>query len=115
MKLDDMNEKLKNGPAEFTGQCCNCEADVLIRAEISGMNLLVEGGAMFRPPSHWNCPDEYLFKCQKCFEQMPKFYPKTEIYSRCVGYYRPVSNWNDGKKAEFGIRKTYEIGDCCHG
>lgn len=25
----------------------------------------------------------------------------TEIYSRVVGYYRPVQNWNKGKMEEF--------------
>lgn len=30
-----------------------------------------------------------------------------EIYSRVVGYLRPVSQWNDGKQAEFSDRKTY--------
>lgn len=29
----------------------------------------------------------------------------TEVYSRIVGYYRPVQNWNDGKKQEFMDRK----------
>lgn len=28
----------------------------------------------------------------------------TEIYSRVVGYYRPLSSWNDGKRAEFSTR-----------
>ncbi len=32
---------------------------------------------------------------------------KTEIYSRVVGYLRPVEQWNDGKRAEFADRKTY--------
>ncbi len=32
---------------------------------------------------------------------------ETEIYSRIVGYLRPVSQWNDGKKAEFKLRKTF--------
>jgi len=31
-----------------------------------------------------------------------------EIYSRVVGYFRPVNQWNDGKQSEFSIRKTYE-------
>ena len=26
---------------------------------------------------------------------------RTEIYSRVVGYLRPVNNWNAGKKEEF--------------
>ncbi|MCP3968515.1 MAG: hypothetical protein GY750_05110 [Lentisphaerae bacterium] len=34
---------------------------------------------------------------------------RTEIYSRVVGYFRPVSNWNKGKKQEFQDRKTYEV------
>lgn len=32
-----------------------------------------------------------------------------EVYSRCCGYFRPVSNWNAGKKSEFKDRKTYEV------
>lgn len=31
-----------------------------------------------------------------------------EVYSRVVGYFRPVEQWNDGKKAEFSDRKTYD-------
>ena len=31
----------------------------------------------------------------------------TEVYSRIVGYYRPVQNWNVGKKEEFKDRQTY--------
>jgi len=36
---------------------------------------------------------------------MTKLEIKTEIYSRCSGYFRPVDNWNPGKKAEFTNRK----------
>ncbi|MCX7724587.1 MAG: ribonucleoside triphosphate reductase, partial [Thermodesulfovibrio sp.] len=38
------------------------------------------------------------FKCPKCGKD-------TEVYSRVVGYLRPVSNWNNGKKEEFKERK----------
>lgn len=34
---------------------------------------------------------------------------KTEIYSRPVGFYRPVQSWNIGKKEEFRERKTFSI------
>lgn len=30
---------------------------------------------------------------------------KTEIYSRVVGYYRPVQDWNRGKREEFRDRE----------
>jgi len=33
----------------------------------------------------------------------------TEIYSRVVGYFRPVSQWNKGKKSEFVDRKHYKL------
>ncbi|OQA78269.1 MAG: anaerobic ribonucleoside triphosphate reductase [Lentisphaerae bacterium ADurb.Bin242] len=34
---------------------------------------------------------------------------ETEVYSRVVGYHRPVKNWNRGKQQEFKDRKTYEV------
>lgn len=30
-----------------------------------------------------------------------------EVYSRIVGYFRPVQNWNVGKKEEFGQRTAF--------
>lgn len=35
---------------------------------------------------------------------------KCEVYSRVVGYLRPVAQWNEGKEAEFYDRKTFELG-----
>jgi anaerobic ribonucleoside-triphosphate reductase len=32
---------------------------------------------------------------------------KCEVYSRVVGYIRPVQQWNDGKQAEYADRKTF--------
>jgi anaerobic ribonucleoside-triphosphate reductase len=32
-----------------------------------------------------------------------------EVYSRIVGYLRPVQNWNAGKKQEFKDRKTFIV------
>ena len=34
---------------------------------------------------------------------------KCEVWSRCVGYLRPVDSYNLGKKQEFLTRKTYKI------
>ena len=33
-----------------------------------------------------------------------------EVYSRVCGYLRPVSQWNDGKQAEFDDRVTFKPG-----
>lgn len=32
-----------------------------------------------------------------------------EVYSRVVGYYRPVQNWNKGKRAEFSDRAMIDL------
>lgn len=32
-----------------------------------------------------------------------------EIYSRVVGYFRPVQNWNPGKQQEFSERKMVRL------
>jgi len=34
---------------------------------------------------------------------------KTEVYSRVVGYLRPVNQWNKGKQKEFTDRKTFKV------
>ena len=39
---------------------------------------------------------------------------KAEVYSRIVGYLRPVEQWNDGKQAEFADRKTYSVKPVVH-
>ena len=40
-------------------------------------------------------------ECPKCSEA-------TEVYSRVVGFLRPVSQWNKGKQAEFEMREHYD-------
>jgi ribonucleoside-triphosphate reductase len=45
--------------------------------------------------------------CPKCVIEQP-----TEVYSRVVGYIRPVAQWNKGKRQEFGDRKEYVVTTC---
>ena len=42
-------------------------------------------------------------------EETKKQRTKCEIYSRVVGYIRPIQQWNDGKVAEFTDRTTFKI------
>ena len=41
-------------------------------------------------------------------KQCPLCGAQCEVYSRVVGYLRPVDQWNDGKQAEFAIRRTFD-------
>lgn len=42
-------------------------------------------------------------------EICPKCGKETEVYSRIVGYLRPVNRWNQGKAREFVERKTFKV------
>ncbi len=58
-------------------------------------------------PTYSICKDHgYLVGEQKVCPHCKK---KTEIWSRITGYYRPVQNWNDGKAAEYEMRKEYNV------
>ena len=51
-------------------------------------------------PSHGYVAGEH-FTCPQCGAP-------SEVFSRIVGYMRPVSQWNEGKRAEFGDRKLFD-------
>ena len=34
---------------------------------------------------------------------------KCEVYSRVVGYLRPLQGWNKGKKEEYTLRRTMDV------
>jgi len=54
-------------------------------------------------PVHGYLPGKH-FKCPKCTIEQP-----CEVYSRIVGYLRPVRQWNKGKQQEFKERKEFKI------
>ena len=55
-------------------------------------------------PNHGYISGEH-FTCPECGENC-------EVYSRVVGYIRPVQQWNKGKKKEFADRKEFKIEEC---
>ena len=54
-------------------------------------------------PVHGYLPGEHFF-CPKCTVKTP-----CEVYSRVVGYLRPVQSWNEGKQEEFRQRKEFKL------
>ena len=52
-------------------------------------------------PTHGYISGEH-FKCPQCGQ-------KTEVYSRIVGFFRPVQQWNEGKQEEFREREEYKL------
>lgn len=58
-------------------------------------------------PTHGYLDGEHQ-ECPKCVTKQP-----CEVYSRIVGYIRPVSQWNAGKTQEYGDRKTFAVAKEC--
>lgn len=58
-------------------------------------------------PTFSVCPSHGYIKGEN--EVCPDCQEACEIYSRVVGYLRPVKQWNKGKQAEFGLRKVYQF------
>jgi len=54
-------------------------------------------------PTHGYLTGEH-FECPKCTIKQP-----CEVYSRVVGYLRPVQQWHVGKRQEFKERKEFKI------
>ncbi|MFA5086907.1 MAG: anaerobic ribonucleoside-triphosphate reductase [Candidatus Paceibacterota bacterium] len=84
---------------------CGCAINISAENEIVNGQLLkykLEDGT-----------DKSIFKCNDCFakDKSLKNYKETEVYSRVVGYLRPVSQWNEGKQEEFKNRRDFDIKD----
>jgi ribonucleoside-triphosphate reductase len=54
-------------------------------------------------PVHGYLAGEHFY-CPKCTIKQP-----CEVYSRIVGYLRPVQQWNEGKQEEFRQRKEFKV------
>ena len=58
-------------------------------------------------PTFSVCPSHgYL---SGAMDSCPRCDSETEVYSRVVGYLRPIKQWNEGKRAEYGRRKTFAV------
>ncbi len=57
-------------------------------------------------PNHGYLSGEH-FICPKCLIEQP-----CEVYSRVVGYLRPVQQWNNGKVMEYKQRKLFKVKEC---
>ncbi len=60
-------------------------------------------------PSFSICPEHGYLRGE--ISACPTCGRDTEIYSRVVGYLRPVNQWNAGKQAEFALRSRYNLED----
>ena len=105
MKIEKLKTFLKEGRAEFLGECADCGIRVQVCATEKRGEIFISGGAVYE------FYKKFFFKCDECFRKAPileNFNP-CEVYSRVVGYLRPVEQWNPGKQAEFSQRKPFTL------
>jgi ribonucleoside-triphosphate reductase (formate) len=58
-------------------------------------------------PTFSICPEHGYLKGE--LRACPDCGGETEVYSRVVGYLRPIRQWNEGKQAEFALRSRYRV------
>ena len=108
--LQKMFDKYKDPILEFSGFCHDCEKDVsvVIEMEEDGKTT-ISGGALYMP-LYMPGEDKFL-KCDACFEKdsILRNYQECEVFSRVVGYLRPVKQWNKGKKSEYETRVNFKV------
>ena len=84
-------------------KCHDCKAEIRVNGEE------IENGVYL---SYDNAGTKInVFKCNECYAKNPALtnYQPCEVYSRVVGYIRPVQQWHKGKKQEFGERKEFKV------
>src|SRR3989339_1631865 len=83
--------------------CHDCGAEIIINGELIGGGVSLMYGH--------NGKKINVLKCAGCFEKNKALnnFQECEVYSRVVGYIRPVQQWHKGKKQEFQEREEYKI------
>ena len=87
--------------AQKTNCCHDCQKEIAVDGDkiTNGVFLVYDTGA----------EKLNILKCQECYEKSPSMtnYQTCEVYSRIVGYLRPIQQWNPSKQEEFRQRKEY--------
>ena len=106
MQIEELQKHLETENVEFRGNCHDCKipVNVLCAANEDG-EIVVTGGALYT----LKLTKQLFFKCDTCFEKDKTLrnWQPCEVYSRVVGYLRPVQQWNKGKVEEFKKRKEF--------
>ncbi len=109
MTIERLHELLENNKDNdvlaWTGACHDCKSAAQVTAIPKEDGIHIQGGSVYEPLNN-----QFMIKCADCFQQDPMLrdYQDCEVYSRVVGYLRPVAQWNDAKQAEFKDRKLFD-------
>ena len=108
MNIEDLKKDLEKRDILYKGLCHDCATPVTVTAKLAeDGTITIEGGAVYRIEQ--GVEKLLFFKCDECYQQdhTLRNWRSCEVYSRVVGYLRPVQQWNKGKQAEFEMRKEF--------
>lgn len=109
MTIGRLHELFDKNPEKevlaWPGKCHDCECEIKVTATPQEDGIHINGGSVYEPE-----PGKFFLKCDTCFIKDPVLtnFQDCEVYSRVVGYLRPVSQWNDAKQAEFEDRQLFD-------
>ena len=112
MTLEELNKLFvteKTNELAWEGECHDCGKETTVVAIQHTDDVSIFGGAVYSPKIENKT--EFFLKCPECLRKDPvlRKYQPNEIYSRVVGYMRPVSSWNEAKRSEFKMRQAYKM------
>jgi len=103
---DDLQIKYTGGTVQhlFLGEMVDdCDTVKNLVRKVSGQFRLPY---FTLTPTFSVCPSHGYLKGEQL--ECPECHQATEVYSRIVGYLRPVKQWNDGKQAEYKNRRPFD-------
>lgn len=110
MKIEEIKKELETENKIYKGVCHDCCKQVEVSAIVNEEGQIeISGGAVYK--NKQGLETRYYLKCDECFtkEHTLRNFRECEVYSRVVGYLRPVQQWNKGKVAEFDVRTEFKI------
>jgi hypothetical protein len=110
MLIDELKELLKGiGNFQTSGKCVDCGRNVAVNIIGDDEQMIIDGGAIFKPKESFGYQDKYVFKCDSCYAINSKINQRTEVYTRVVGYLRPINQMNPGKLSEIDQREMFDM------
>ena len=109
MNISEIKKQLETTDRiKYEGKCHDCGKSVKVCIHRDDTRaIVIEGGAVYNPLSN----AQIFLKCDNCFrkDRVLLNWQKCEVYTRVVGYLRPVQEFNLGKQEEYKMRKNYAI------
>jgi hypothetical protein len=110
MKIEELKKELETGNRIYRGSCHDCSKPVEVTATLraDGAIVIVGNGSVYKIKN--GLKTRFFLKCKSCFKKKKTLtdFQECEVYSRAVGYLRPVQQYNKGKREEFKQRKLFK-------